>query len=172
MEPSGLEAYKLGRHYDVLPIAMVPEACIEVPAGPVTFVVEARRLTDDAIISSAEEQGRRDAIDEPRGVDDGGASLHVLGAADGLEYLRFDCFEHEPHYHYIYNGEGANLVVRLDDVAEGDPKRWTLERVRTRLPEMLEYAGAPELAASARAAAAEIRNASSRVERLLDQASS
>jgi len=25
--------------------------------------------------------------------DDFGASLHVLGAADGLEYLRFDCFE-------------------------------------------------------------------------------
>ena len=171
MQPSGLEAYQLGRTYEVLPIAMVPEACIEVPAGPVTFVVESRRLTDEAIIESAVSQGRRDAIDEPAGVDAGGASLHVLGAADGLEHLRFDCFDNEPHYHYIRNAEHSNVVVRIDTFAEPDPKRWVVERMRTRLPEMLEHAGAAELAAEARAAAPAITGALPEVERLLDAAS-
>lgn len=171
MEPSGIEAYRLGRHYDVMPIAMVPEACIEVPAGPLTFVVEARRLTDEAIHESSHAQGRRFPVPDATGVDDGGATLHVLGTADGLEHLRFDCFENEPHYHYIDNAHGANTVVRLDDAAEGDPTRWTLERVRTRLPEMLEHAGVPALAAEARAAREEILASVPRVEQLLGQAS-
>jgi hypothetical protein len=160
VQPSGLEAYKLGRRYEVMPIAMVPDACVAVSAGPVTFVVESRRLTEAAIIESAEQQGRLGAIDAPAGVDDGGMSLHVLGTADGLEHLRFDCFEREPHYHYIHQDDRSNVVVRFDDVAEGDPTRWTLERVRSRLPEMLEHAGATELAV-----------ATAEVESLLYQAS-
>jgi hypothetical protein len=170
MQTSGLEAYQLGRSYDVMPIDMVPEACVEVPAGPVTFVVESRRLTDDAIIDSAEGQGRRDAIDEPDGVDDGGASLHVLGSADRLEHLRFDCFEKDPHYHYIRNSQRSNLVVRLDTFAEGDPRAWVLERMRSRLPEMLEHAGAPELAERVRAEGGTVMAALDEVERLLDAA--
>lgn len=170
MQPSGLEAYKLGRSYDVMPIAMEPEACRPVPAGPITFVVEGRHLTDEAIISSADEQGRRDRIDQPSGVDDGGASLHVLGAADGLEHLRFDCFDKEPHYHYIRNADQANVVVRIDTFAEGDPKTWVLDRMRTRLPEMLEHAGAVELAAQARQSAPAIDAALGEVERLMDAA--
>jgi hypothetical protein len=171
VQPSGLEAYKLGRRYEVMPIAMVPDACVAVSAGPVTFVVESRRLTEAAIIESAEQQGRLGAIDAPAGVDDGGMSLHVLGTADGLEHLRFDCFEREPHYHYIHQDDRSNVVVRFDDVAEGDPTRWTLERVRSRLPEMLEHAGATELAVAARAAAPQILEATAEVESLLYQAS-
>ena len=32
-----------------------------------------------------------------------GVSLHVYGVRDGeaLEHLRFDCFDEDPHYHYI-----------------------------------------------------------------------
>lgn len=170
-QASGLEAYRLGRSYDVMPIAMVPEHCQAVQAGPITFIVEARRLTDDAIISSAEEQGRRTAIDEPSGVDDGGASLHVLGAEDGLEHLRFDCFDREPHYHYIRNAQRSNVVVRLDTFAEGDPTGWVLSRVRDRLPEMLAHAGAEELAESVRARRDEVLGALAEVERLLAAAS-
>ena len=168
---SGLEDYRLGRSYDVMPIALVPEHCVTVPAGPITFVVEARRLTDDAIISSAEEQGRRTAIDEPSGVDDGGASLHVLGAEDGLEHLRFDCFDREPHYHYIRNADRSNVVVRLDTFAEGDPAGWVLSKVRERLPEMLGHAGALELAQSVEARRDEVLGALPEVERLLAAAS-
>ena len=47
--------------------------------------------------------------------DDYGPTLHVCGTADGLEHLRFDCFEHEPHYHYIRNHEQSNVICRIDD---------------------------------------------------------
>lgn len=149
---NGIEAYLLGRTYAVMPIAMVPEACTPYPAGPVTFVVEERRLDDAAILDSAAAQGRLDAVDTPTGVDDGGPSLHVLGTDDGVERLRFDCFEQEPHYHYIRPDERANVVVRIDTHAEGDPLEWALARVGARLPEMLDHAGAPDLAAAVRAA--------------------
>ena len=73
------------------------------------------------------------------------------GTVDGLEHLRFDCFENEPHYHYVRNADGGNLICRIDQHAEGDPIDWTLNRLRERLPEMLEFAGVPELAAQTRA---------------------
>ena len=79
-------------------------------------------------------------------------TIHVLGAADRLEHLRFDCFEHEPHYHYIRNAEQANVVVRIDTFAEGDPTAWSLRCLRERLPEMLAHADATELAEQVRAA--------------------
>jgi hypothetical protein len=38
-------------------------------------------------------------------------------------------------------------MIHLDPVADGDPLAWALERLRTRLPQMLERAGAAEAAA-------------------------
>jgi hypothetical protein len=38
-------------------------------------------------------------------------------------------------------------MVHVDPVALGDPLAWALERIRTRLPQMLTRAGAPEIAA-------------------------
>ena len=164
--PSGIEAYVVGRTYDVMPIPMVPEHCVRVPAGPVTFVVESRHLTDEVINHNARTQGRPDGVLDLV-VDDGGASLHVLGATDDLEHLRFDCFEHEPHYHYVRNDEGTNVVVAVDRHALGDPLEFTLHAVRTRLPEMLEFAGAGGVAASVRTSSAAVAEALGEVERLL-----
>jgi hypothetical protein len=160
----------LGREYDIMPIPMVPEACVPVPAGPVTFVVESRRLTDAAIGANERRQGKGAVAPEPLGVDDGGASLHVLGAEDGLEHLRFDCFDLEPHYHYIHNDQQMNVVVRIDTHAEGDPVRWATSRVRARLPEMLAHAGATELSRRSARASGEIAAALDEVERLLEAA--
>ena len=88
--------YRRGNRYDQLPIPMVTEHCIPVDAGAVQLVVESRTLTNDII------DGAFDGIvDAAIPFDDFGATLHVCGTADGLEYLRFDCFENEPHYHYI-----------------------------------------------------------------------
>ncbi|WCO67830.1 hypothetical protein PO878_03715 [Iamia majanohamensis] len=151
-----LEAYRLGRTYAVMPIPMDDSACRAVAAGPVTFLVEDRHLDDEAIVASAEAQGRREEIDEPSGVDDGGPSLHVVGTADGREHLRFDCFDQHPHYHYIRVERRENVVVRIDTHAEGDPRTWALDRVRRRLPEMLEHAGATGLADAVRASASEV----------------
>jgi len=165
--PSGLEAYVLGRAYPVMPIPMVPEACVDVPAGPVTFVVEGRRLTDEAILGNAIERGGLEDIEQPEGVDDGGMTVHVLGTDDRLEHLRFDCFEHEPHYHYIRNTEQANVVVRIDTFAEGDPTAWSLRCLRERLPEMLGHAGATDLAEQVRSAPGEVATGIDRVAELL-----
>ena len=70
----------------------------------------------------------------------------MCGTADGLEYLRFDCFEHEPHYHYIEPAAGANVVVRIDELAVGDPVEFSLACVERHLADMLRNCGAPGLA--------------------------
>src|SRR5437867_5869355 len=60
---------------------MAEEAGARVAAGPLTFVVEHRTVVQD-------------------GVEAGGPTVRVLGAADEHEYLRFDMFNMNPHYHY------------------------------------------------------------------------
>src|SRR3954449_8228444 len=94
--------YRRGNRYDRLPIPMVEDHCITVDAGAVQLVVESRRLTN-AIV----EETFGAEVFTPVAFDDGGASLHVCGTDDGLEHLRFDCFEHEPHYHYIDQAGGG-----------------------------------------------------------------
>ena len=163
---SGIEAYVVGRSYDVMPIPMVEEHCVEVTAGVVTFVVESRHLTDEIINHNARSQGRPDGVLDLV-VDDGGPSLHVLGSDDRREHLRFDCFEHEPHYHYVRHHDGTNLVVAVDVHALGDPLGFTMTAVRHRLPEMLEFAGAVELAGAVRTSPAPVIEALDRVEELL-----
>jgi len=130
--------YRRGNRYGSLPIPMVAEHCITVEAGAVQFKVESRRLTN-AIIEA--EFGDADVATIP--FDDHGASLHVCGTRDGLEHLRFDCFEHEPHYHYIDQAAGANTVVRIDEMAVGDPVEFSLGCVEHHLADMLRHS-APE----------------------------
>ena len=73
-------------------------------------------------------------------------SLHVFDAADGHEYVRFDVFDADPHYHYNHRGpEVVNNVVEFDVIAHGDMLPWALDRIRTRLPEMLTEAGGTHL---------------------------
>src|SRR3954469_916967 len=88
--------YRRGNRYDQLPIPMAIEHCIFVDAGAVQLVVESRNLTNEIIEGAFDGNVRADVP-----FDDFGATLHVCGTADGLEHLRFDCFENEPHYHYV-----------------------------------------------------------------------
>ena len=55
-------------------------------------------------------------------------------------------FNEDPHYHYISWRDRSNEMLHMDPVADGDPLRWALERIRTQLSQMLERAGAPDLA--------------------------
>ena len=100
-----------------------PAKTTYIPAGPLTFGIEYRHLQTDQ-----------------------GICIHVFGDLNGTqeEFLRFDCFERAPHYHYAWSTD--DQYVALDTTAEGDPLRWTLDRLRTRLPAMLIRAGAGELA--------------------------
>ena len=60
-------------------------------------------------------------------LNDQGVCLHALGDVDGeeVELLRFDCFDHEPHYHY--GPEKRNTRLMLDKTTEGRPARLDAE---------------------------------------------
>ena len=103
--------------------------------------MESRKLTNEII-----EGAFHDVVDAEIPFDDFGATLHVCGTADGLEHLRFDCFENEPHYHYIEQATGANTVVRIDELAVGDPIDFSLACVEHHLPDMLRHCGVAGLA--------------------------
>jgi hypothetical protein len=165
------DPYAIGTTYLMLPIPMVAEHCIALDAGPVQLVVEARQLTNEIVDEILPPEYR--AVRDPKGaaaLDDFGASLHVVGTADGHEHLRFDCFEHSPHYHYVRHDERAQVVVAIDFHAEADATAWTLARLRTRLPEMLEFAGVPALADEVRTESDTVAAAVDEVEGLLARA--
>ncbi len=77
---------------------------------------------------------------------DQGVCIHALGDVGGeeVELLRFDCFDHEPHYHY--GPQKRNERLMLDKTTEGDSLEWTLNQLGQRLPEMVKRAGYEELA--------------------------
>jgi hypothetical protein len=142
-----LEPYQLGLSFSSPMIAPVEERCVPLPAGPLRFVVEARHLDDGAVSGTlgSDPSAGNDAV-----FDDYGPTLHVYGAEDGIEHLRFDCFAHKPHYHYVHGDGAVNTICRIDQYAEGDPVEWTIRRLRERLPEMLDHCGLPDLAQQVR----------------------
>ena len=133
--------------YDIMPIPPVEAQSERFDAGPVTIWVE-YRLLDDAIAAAHTVIEGYDGSVDP--IDDRGVSLHVFGeptpGAERIEYLRFDCFDEDPHYHYVSYERQTNEMVHLEKAAMGDPLDWALERIRTRLPQMLQRAGAAGLA--------------------------
>ncbi len=143
--------------YSVMPIPPVEAHTQFFDAGVVRIGVE-YRLLNDAIASA---QQLAEAGGDERGqttqLDDCGVSLHVFAQQDGeaREFLRFDCFREDPHYHYVSWRERANEMLHLDPIADGDPLAWALERIRTRLPQMLARAGAADVAARVDLAAVE-----------------
>ena len=158
--------YRRGIRYDVMPIPMVPEHCIPVAAGPVQLIVESRHLTNQIL---ADTYADNDEIEAKIHFDDFGASLHVCGP-DGSEHLRFDCFEKEPHYHYIEQANQANTVVRIDELAVGDPIEFSLSAVARHLPEMLRHTGASDLADAAAERMGEVQVAVAEVRDLMKRA--
>ncbi len=165
---SSTEAYRLGRDYTVMPIPMDPDQCVEVDAGPLVFVAESRVLSARGVREHAATAGMLERIDDVEGLEDSGLSIHVLDAADRGEHLRFDCFENDPHYHYIRQAAGNNTVVRFDDIADDDPLAWTLGRLRTSLPRMLDHVGLAQLAEQVRARHDEVARSIDELERVLE----
>ncbi|HVB52089.1 MAG TPA: hypothetical protein VND89_10180 [Acidimicrobiales bacterium] len=164
------EIYPLGKFHKVPAIPPIPQHCITVEAGPIRFVVESRQLTAHLAAQGGDAIAAIAAQYEDGAIDDYGASLHVYGAEDNLEYLRFDCFANEPHYHYMRNSEDGQVVCRFDDIAEGDSIAWTVRCIRNRLPEMLAFAGVPELGETVRLKYAEVLGVVDQVESMLSAA--
>jgi len=146
----------IGKVYGIPPQPPVESRTHRVPAGAVTFGVEYRALDPQSLretyADNPEYLAELEARSPQGGFTDEGVSIHVWGSDDGHEYLRFDVFADEPHYHYVHNtgrtGDVVNNVVDFDVVAYGDMLPWVLERLRTRLPEMLAEAGGGVLAAA------------------------
>ncbi len=142
----------MGRiEYTTLPVPVFLEHTVIVHAGAVDFGVEYRRL-DEETIFAAYGPGARDKFGgvRPAGmaevVEEDGISLHVFDAANGEERLRFDCFDDAPHYHLLAPAASQNVVIEHDP-ATGPLLEWALDRLRTSLPDLLDEAGAADLAA-------------------------
>ena len=77
---------------------------------------------------------------------DQGVCIQVVSEVEGkeTELLRFDCFDQDPHYHYGL--EKKNEKFHLDKTTGGNPIGWTLNQLRTRLPEMIKRAGYEDVA--------------------------
>jgi hypothetical protein len=135
-----------GTVYTVPPIPPDQEHTTYVDAGALSIGIEWRYLD----VSELEANYEGEAMDEIQAnitgnVTDNGVSIHVMGAADGHEYLRFDMFAEGPHYHYIDPSGEQQRIVDFDRVAMGEMLPWTLHQLRTRLPEMLVHAGGADL---------------------------
>jgi hypothetical protein len=145
---------ELGHVFKVMPIPAVEEATSYFEAGTLRIGVEDRRVDPDFVSAhfvDAPAELRAEAEEFRPPQPDGGLCLHVISASDGLERLRFDCFELEPHYHYIDWNNQSHLLVPFDPAANGDPLKWALSALHARLPEMLVRAGAGDFAASLQA---------------------
>jgi hypothetical protein len=122
--------------------------------GPVSVLIEHRKVTKASLLASFADDPEKLAAataGTPADLDDAGLSFHVVGKSDDHEYLRFDCLRGAPHYHYNRRPTAtvavANIEVKYDSISNGDPVDWTINRLASRLPDMLSAAGAADLAA-------------------------
>jgi hypothetical protein len=106
----------------------------KIACGPLCFALQYRYIDGGAPHSQG--AGGRGGSDADQGV-----CLQVVGHVEGkeTELLRFDCFDNHPHYHY--GPENGNIRVMLDPTVTGNPIRWTMTQLRTKLPAMLARAG-------------------------------
>ena len=136
--------------YRVQPEPIDDASTTWVDAGPLRFGVEARLVTPESLREAygddAAALAEIEANAPEEGFADAGLSVHVVGVEDGHEYLRFDAFADDPHYHYIRPSGDHNHWVPFDSVAGGDMVAFTLACLRERLPEMLVSAGGESLA--------------------------
>jgi hypothetical protein len=137
--------------YEVLPIPALMTHTELYSAGPIQLGVEYRLLNEEIIAEefgpdAREQFGKNVPPDMQSQVDEDGVSIHVFNKTGRREFLRFDCFEDYPHYHYIENDVGHQTVHGYDAAAHGPMDEWVIECITLRLPEMLRKAGEAKLA--------------------------
>ncbi|HXH12414.1 MAG TPA: hypothetical protein VNP04_21930 [Alphaproteobacteria bacterium] len=110
-----------------------------IACGAIYFALQYRYLDGGA--PHTQGAGGRGGTDADQGV-----CIQVVGDVGGkeTELLRFDCFDNHPHYHY--GPENGNVRIMLDPTVTGNPLRWTMTQLRSKLPAMLARAGYAELA--------------------------
>lgn len=120
-----------GQTFTFMPIPMIESNAEWIDAGPVSFAVEVRVLA---------------GMDEAAGAGAGGGTIHVFSADHKEEWVRFDCFEDEPHYHYLDQRRKLNTVWTYDDGVNGPMGPWAVSVLRRNLPSILRSAGADDIA--------------------------
>ena len=163
----------MGRITDEENIPHIPEHTQYVDAGLLTIGVAYRVLNEQVLQETYGADRPGDAGGRKTLVDDGGVAIHVFENVEGklVEHLRFDCFSDGPHYHYLNAKTGIQEMWEMDTVADGESLTWVLERLGSRLSQMLAHAGATELAtrvdqAEAAAALPKVAAAADRVKKL------
>ncbi|MAI26500.1 MAG: hypothetical protein ACJZ7Z_07080 [Myxococcota bacterium] len=131
-------------HYNVMPIAPLDDQTLYFDAGGIRIGVEYRLLDDAIAAASSTQEAQGDETGAEVVVEDRGVSLHVYGNEGGemLECIRFDCFDEDPHYHYIGWAGKTNQMIHIDPIAQGDPLSFALDCIQNRLAPMLRRAGA------------------------------
>jgi hypothetical protein len=131
--------------YNMQPQPPIEENTRWFEAGVVTIGVEYRDVNPENLVEtykdSAEDMAELRERSPEGGFADEGVSLHVRGTADGHEYVRFDVFDAEPHYHYVHKSGDHNNVITFDPIADGDMLPWAVDRLRNRLGDMITQAG-------------------------------
>jgi hypothetical protein len=168
------------RRVEIMPIPPIDDNTEYFPAGPVTIGVEWRHLDAEMVMAEFKKQNRpKEEIPDPAHVyTEEGVSFHVMGDVDGkmVEYIRFDCLAEGPHYHYIcyardFKDDTNHAIVGgIDPLADGEAIPWALERLETRLPKMLAFAGRGDLASQIEGSAeykAALPNAAARAKSLV-----
>lgn len=142
-----------GVRRESVPIPPDDEVTTYVDAGSLRLGLEYRVVTDAALrdhygadAKSAELLETSMLASGAESFADEGQSLHVFVGAD--EFLRFDDFGDNPHYHYI-TPRSHHYVVAHDAVANGGLLRWSLGVLRGRWREMLTNAGVADVDALA-----------------------
>jgi len=109
-------------------------------------VEKALRDSIPADMPGLEASGLRFAVDYRTTSHDRGPSLQVLGDVDGksVQLLRFDCFEHEPHFHYDPEGKNNRIFLNLARVS--DPIAWTIDYLQGNFTSLVRIAGYDRLA--------------------------
>jgi hypothetical protein len=143
----------IGKVYGIPPQPPVEANQQLFDAGALRFGVEYRSLDPESLAATYQDDPEhlRELLERSPegGFTDAGVTVHVFDADDGVEYLRFDVFDDEPHYHYIHrtdDGTVVNQVIDFDVTAHGDMLDWALEALRTRIAPMLRAAGGAALA--------------------------
>lgn len=140
---------RVGTTYDIPPAPPDPASTDWFDMGPLRVGVEYRKVDPQAlekIYADTEHLAELEAASPEGGFTDEGVSIHVVSVADDHEFIRFDMFVDEPHYHYVDKAAGTNTLVFYDAVAHGPVVPWTLGQLRHRLPDMLRHAGGMDVA--------------------------
>ena len=91
-----------------------------------------------------EASGLRFAVEYRQTSTDRGPSLQILGDIDGqpVQLLRFDCFDHEPHFHYDPNGKNNRIFLHtVGRMRVSDPITWTMDYLRGNIATLVRIAG-------------------------------